>query len=233
MTKFRLLLRDLRQRRELSQDELARQIGISRQSVISLERGEYLPSLPLLVALIEFFDCPLEQLVEGVRTESQEKFGKLKKGGEQEQMQITRWDPFGAIDRMRDEIDELVERTFGRGDWSQALASSVGAMNIHEDDSQYELEFQAPGFSEKDISIELSDNTLTVSGKKESKEEEKKGRRVVRREWSSAEFSRSVRFAQPIKEDKIEAKLANGTLRIIAPKVEPIKPKVKKIEVKK
>ena len=40
MTKIRLLLRELRQARELSQEELAQALNLSRQSIISLERGE-------------------------------------------------------------------------------------------------------------------------------------------------------------------------------------------------
>jgi len=231
MTKFKLLLRDLRQNRDLSQDELARQLGISRQSIISLERGEYLPSLPLLVALIEFFECPLEQLVEGVRIQREEHYQNTKKGGEQS-MQITRWDPFQAIDRMRDEMDEIVERAFGRVDWPRALGTAVGAMNIHETDAEYEIEVQVPSFKENEVELEVSDNTLTVSGEKKS-EDKQMNKNLVRREWEHASFSRSIRFAHPIKEDKVEAKLSDGTLTITAPKVEPVKPKIRKIAVKK
>ena len=69
---LRLLLRDLRQAQDLSQDELARQLGISRQSIISLEQGAYLPSFPLLINMIHFFNCSLDQLVEGAPKTIQE-----------------------------------------------------------------------------------------------------------------------------------------------------------------
>lgn len=55
-------LRDLRKRRSLSQEELARELGISRQSIISLEQGRSLPSLPLVFTLCNFFDSSFEDL---------------------------------------------------------------------------------------------------------------------------------------------------------------------------
>ncbi len=229
MPRFRLLLRQLRQNQSLSQEELARALNVSRQSIISLERGEYLPSAPVLIALMEFFGCALPELIEGVNIQAKivEPTGK---GGD-ETMQLAPWSPFQAMDRMHDEMNELINRNFGRGDWSRTLGTVAGAMNIHETDVEYEIELQVPGYTENDIQIEMTEDTLTINGVK--KHEGKEGKNVVRREWQHTEFSRSIRFATPIKEDKVEAKLENGTLVITAPKVEPVQPKVKKITVKK
>jgi len=229
---LRLLLRDLRQAQDLSQDELARQLGISRQSIISLEQGAYLPSFPLLINMIHFFNCSLDQLVEGAPKIIQGvEEVNINKGGK-DTMEIRRWDPFQAIDKMHDEMGDVVERTIGRVDWPQALGTTAGAINIHESAKDYMIEVQVPGFKDSEINLELSENTLTVSGEKESDQKEVK-KNFIRREWEQATFSRSVRFAQPIKEDQVEAKLADGTLTIVAPKVEPVKPKIKKIEVNK
>jgi len=229
---FRLLIKELRQDQELSQDELARALGISRQSVISLERGEYLPSFPLLIELINFFSCPLDQLVEGLPVNQiRQQISNNEEGGEGT-MQISKWDPYQAIDKMHDDMSDMVEKTFGRVDWPRTIGTTAGAMNIHETDKEYTLDLQVPGFKENEVSLELTDNTLTVSGEKHTDDKEEK-KNFVRREWEHASFSRQVRFSQPIKEDKVEAKLTDGTLTITAPKVEPVKPKIKKIEVKK
>lgn len=231
MTKIRLLLRELRQANDLSQEELAQALNLSRQSIISLERGEYLPSSPVLLALMEFFNCPIEHLVDGIKITRIEKNNEPEKGGEQN-MQLTPWSPFQAIDKMQEEMNDMIEKTFGRGDWSRALGTTVGAMNIHENEKEYEIEFQVPGYSDEDLTIEMTEDTLTVTGNKKH-EERKDGKTAVRREWQHSEFSRSIRFASPIVEDKVEAKLDNGTLTIVAPKVEPAKPKTTKITVKK
>lgn len=230
--KIRLLIRELRQDQELSQDELARALGISRQSIISLERGEYMPSFPLLMELISFFNCPLDQLIEGAPViQVVNKSEENEEGGESV-MQLSRFDPFQAIDQMHDEMNSVVKKTFGRVDWPNAIGSNAGAMNIHETDKEYVLEIQVPGYREDEVNLELTDNTLTVSGEKKAEDKEE-NRNYLRREWEHATFSRSVRFSQPIAEDKVEAKLSDGTLKVTAPKVEPIRPKVKKIEVKK
>ncbi len=157
-------------------------------------------------------------------------------------MQITRFDPFQAIDKLHDDMSEMVERNFGRVDWPRTLGTTAGAMNIHESDKEYTVTVQVPGFKDGEINVELADGVLTISGERKAGEKEEdpstsSGRAssttLIRREWEHATFSRSIRFAHPIKEAGIEAKMADGLLAIHAPKVEPVKPKVKKIEVKK
>ncbi len=48
--------------RNLTQQELAQVVGVSRQSIISIERGRYVPSLPLALRLAREFACPVEDL---------------------------------------------------------------------------------------------------------------------------------------------------------------------------
>lgn len=56
---------DLRARREaadLSQADLAAEVDVTRQTINSIERGRYDPSLELAFALADYFDCPIEDL---------------------------------------------------------------------------------------------------------------------------------------------------------------------------
>ncbi|MGO2051964.1 helix-turn-helix transcriptional regulator [Glutamicibacter sp. 287] len=48
--------------RGFSQQALADELGVSRQTIISLEKGRYDPSLPLAFKLAEVFDCKIEDL---------------------------------------------------------------------------------------------------------------------------------------------------------------------------
>lgn len=59
---IRIRLRDLRKDRAMTQEALADSLGISRQTVISLERGRCLPSLPLALQIAEVFALPLEEV---------------------------------------------------------------------------------------------------------------------------------------------------------------------------
>ena len=60
-------VREQRLQREMSQAELAAALGVSRQTIISIENGRYLPSLPLALAIARNFDTSVEDIfiVEG------------------------------------------------------------------------------------------------------------------------------------------------------------------------
>jgi putative transcriptional regulator len=55
-------VRDLRTARGLSQGELAAAMGVSRQTINSIEVGRYTPSLPLAIALARFFQSTVEDV---------------------------------------------------------------------------------------------------------------------------------------------------------------------------
>jgi putative transcriptional regulator len=55
-------VRELRTSRGLSQQDLAQALGVSRQTIISIEQGRYLPSLPLAFSLSRFFGRPAESV---------------------------------------------------------------------------------------------------------------------------------------------------------------------------
>jgi len=56
------LVREMRLGQGLSQAELGEALNVSRQTVIAIERGRYMPSLPLAIALARFFATTVEQL---------------------------------------------------------------------------------------------------------------------------------------------------------------------------
>lgn len=55
-------VRSLREEKALSQGDLAKQLGVSRQTVNAIETGKYLPSLPLALAIGRFFGRPVEEV---------------------------------------------------------------------------------------------------------------------------------------------------------------------------
>ena len=55
-------LRKLRAQRQMSQGDLAQALGVSRQTVISIENGRYLPSLALAFAIARFFDLTVDTM---------------------------------------------------------------------------------------------------------------------------------------------------------------------------
>ena len=55
-------IRERRIQREMSQLALADALAVSRQTVISIESGRYLPSLPLAFAIARFFDMTVDKM---------------------------------------------------------------------------------------------------------------------------------------------------------------------------
>jgi len=55
-------VRELRTERGLSQGELAQALDVSRQTINSIEKGRYVPSLGLALAIGRFFGRPVEQI---------------------------------------------------------------------------------------------------------------------------------------------------------------------------
>ncbi|HEY1223483.1 MAG TPA: helix-turn-helix transcriptional regulator [Acidimicrobiales bacterium] len=55
-------VREHRRTRELSQADLAAELGVSRQTIIAIENGRYSPSLPLAFRIAQFFDVPVEKM---------------------------------------------------------------------------------------------------------------------------------------------------------------------------
>ena len=52
----------LRAEKGLTQADLAKELGVSRQTVISIERGKYDPSLPLAFKIAHAFALPIEEV---------------------------------------------------------------------------------------------------------------------------------------------------------------------------
>uniref|UniRef100_A0A383W5E9 SHSP domain-containing protein n=1 Tax=Tetradesmus obliquus TaxID=3088 RepID=A0A383W5E9_TETOB len=152
---------------------------------------------------------------------------------------------FGTSDPFFGQMERAMDRAFNRaltgrdiGALMPALTSSAGAsttghpMDIIETKDAFELHCDAPGFSPADISVEMSEGMLTISGKrKEEKQEEREGK-VVRRERHFSQFTRSIALPDAAKEDGITASLEKGVLRVTVPKAEPTpKPQPKRITV--
>ena len=55
-------VKELRARFNLTQDDLAKRVGVTRQTIVSLEKGSYTPSLLLAMNIAEEFKLPIEEI---------------------------------------------------------------------------------------------------------------------------------------------------------------------------
>ena len=105
-------------------------------------------------------------------------------------------------------------------------ASRVMKTDIKENEGSYELDIDLPGFKKDEITAELKDGYLTITGttKKETGDQDKKGK-YVRRERYCGSCSRSFYVGKAVEKEDIKAKFEDGVLKISVPKKEE-KPKV-------
>ena len=55
-------IKELRSQRGWTQQDLAKMAGVSRQSINSIERNRYVPSLPLALEFARLFECPTDEI---------------------------------------------------------------------------------------------------------------------------------------------------------------------------
>lgn len=122
---------------------------------------------------------------------------------------------------------------FFDNDWMTKANATAPAINVIESESDYKVEVAAPGMTRDDFQIHLSeDNELVISMEKknETKEEDKKNKRYLRREFSYAKFQQSLVLPDDVEKDRISANVTDGVLTIDLPKRTPEeKAKVNKV----
>jgi HSP20 family protein len=122
------------------------------------------------------------------------------------------------------EFDRLVNTLFEPLSGNDRLQRWVPAMDLVEADDHFVLKADLPGLGEDDVSIEVQDNVLTVSGERRS-EQERKERGWHRIERSFGRFSRSLTLPEGVNAEAISASFENGVLEVRIPKPEERKPR--------
>jgi len=225
-------LKDLRKKHELSQEELADKLGISRQSIIALEHGKYMPSLPLVVSMCNLFDSAFEDIFEFEKEIDEmidQHFGNQEKiiNPMEAKMptEIGPWRPLRESVSLRDAMDRLFED-------SVITPKNIGAMpkiDIKETKTAIVVSAELPGIEEDKVDVEIMDNVMTISGEK-AEEKAQEGEGYHYKESHTGSFTRSFTLPADVKAEKAEAEMKNGVLIITVPKIEP--KQAKKISIK-
>ncbi len=90
-------------------------------------------------------------------------------------------------------------------------------VDVSETDTEVKVSAELPGMDEKDISVELQDDVLTLRGEKKCEQEEK-GKNWFRREQSWGAFHRVIDLPAGVDAAKATAKFKKGVLSFTAPK---------------
>lgn len=140
-----------------------------------------------------------------------------------------------------DQMDKLFEDFFGRrfGHWwpsvrwpeTRLFETEVApSADIFEEKDDIVVKAELPGMGKDEINVNVTDNTITISGEKK-KEEKVKKKDYYRFERSFGSFSRTFSLPTDIQTEKVAAIFKDGILEIRMPKTEEAKKKEKKVKI--
>ena len=144
-------------------------------------------------------------------------------------MALIRWEPARELATVQTEMNRLFNTLFEpSGGISNGTSNGVRrwipSMDLVENDADFVLRADLPGLSETDVSIELEDNVLTISGERKAEHQERK-QGYYRFERASGAFSRSLTLPEGVDPESVQANFDRGVLEIHIPKPEQRKPR--------
>jgi len=106
-------------------------------------------------------------------------------------------------------------------------------VDLADNGKEYVVKAELPGIKKEDLKIEITENSIEISGEmKTEQNEEDKDKGYLRRERRYASFFRSLPLPDAVLTDKAEAELKDGVLTVKLPKSAPPEKKTKKVQVK-
>jgi HSP20 family protein len=131
------------------------------------------------------------------------------------------------------EVNRLFEGFLGRPMTSPTGSGArtwAPVVDMHETKDDLVLTFEIPGVTDKDVSLSIMGDLLTVKGERgfnrDSKDES-----VYHVERVYGKFERSVQLPMPVQAEKVKATYRDGVLEVTLPKAEEVKPKAIRIDI--
>ena len=137
----------------------------------------------------------------------------------------------GILVKRGDYFPSFLDRFWNDDLCCKAADECLPAVNVVESPKDFRIDLSAPGFAKKDVKVAVDKNVLTISAERESKSEETDSEnRVIRQEFSQSSFSRSFTLPDSVDAGAINAKLTDGVLNLVLPKLKnATEDKVRKI----
>ena len=136
--------------------------------------------------------------------------------------------------QIKGSMNRIFRESFGPEGSDEALTTSNFAppVDVYEDEHNISLKIEVPGIDEKDISVSIENNTLTVRGERRfEKDEKEENFQRVERLYGS--FTRSFTLPNTVDPEQVSAHYEKGVLKIRLAKKAEAKPKLIKVNVEK
>ena len=142
-------------------------------------------------------------------------------------MNLVKWSPWREMTTLQNRFNRMFDDPFfriARLDDDAGMGMWNPTVDLYEKDDNFVIKAELPGVDKKDITIDLKDRVLTLSGER-SYENEVKEENYYRRERSYGKFQRAFTLPADVDSDKIKAEFKDGVLQVEVPKPEEQKPK--------
>ena len=129
-------------------------------------------------------------------------------------------------------FDQLMLKQFPNFQEEVGVSFNQGAypkVNVYEYDDKIGIVAEIPGLDKKNVSVDVEDQVLTISGDKHGFDDS--GGKCITRELKQSSFKRSFNLGEHLDGDSVSAKFKDGMLSISVPKVEPAKPKKHSVKI--
>lgn len=148
-------------------------------------------------------------------------------------MSMIRWEPAKDLMSLRQALDKLFEESFVR---PSGFNLGIGGakdipVDIYQTDNDVVVKANLPGIKPEEADISITGNVLTIKAERKEEKEEK-NKDYVRKENYYGLISRSIDLPVDVTAEKSNAVFENGILILTLPKIEAIKPKQIKVQVK-
>lgn len=143
--------------------------------------------------------------------------------------------PRYLIKDMQDEMSKMIENVFEDFGMSENKKNKSGsywlpAIELLENDNNYELKAELPGMAKDDIEVEITNNNIIIRGEMKQEKEEKT-ENIYKSEFRYGKFLRTIPLLSEIKKEEAKASFKNGMLKIEVPKSEEQKIKHNKLKI--
>ena len=147
-------------------------------------------------------------------------------------MALIRWEPVAELNTIQNEMNRLFNTIFdpsaSPGRENGTTRRWLPPMDLVETADHYVLRADLPGLSDGDVTIQLEDNVLTISGERAANHEEEQDG-YYRLERAFGAFTRSLTLPDGVDPEGVHAHFDRGVLEIRVPKPEQRKPKTVQI----
>lgn len=145
-------------------------------------------------------------------------------------MALVRWNPNRELDSLQREMNRLFDDVFTLSPRQNGVSGFTPVAEIEEHGDNYHLRFEVPGISKDELDIQVTADTVSISGeRKSSAKTEEDG--VTRSEFRYGSFSRVVTLPGRIDHQNVTADYSDGIVSLTLPKAEEEKNKVVKVNL--